>query len=74
MVSVYLIYPRTPIYLIIAALLIVKIAELIVQLIVEKKYVFGILVKIIVSLEKAIDNPPGAFITGFIKGWKEFRL
>jgi len=26
------------------------------------------------ALEKAIDNPAGAFITGFIKGWKEFRL
>ena len=26
------------------------------------------------AFEKAIDNPAGAFITGFIKGWKEFSL
>lgn len=26
------------------------------------------------ALEKAIDNPAGAFITEFIKSWNEFRL
>ncbi|MEG3861245.1 hypothetical protein [Microcoleus sp. herbarium12] len=40
----------------------------------KQKVINGVTEGGLAAFEKAIDNPAGAFITGFIKGWKEFRL
>jgi hypothetical protein len=40
----------------------------------KQKVINGVTEGSLAAFEKAIDNPAGAFITGFLKGWKEFRL
>jgi len=40
----------------------------------KQKVINGVREGSLAAFEKAIDNPAGALITGFIKGWKEFRL
>ena len=38
----------------------------------KQKVISGVIEGSLAAFEKAIDNPAGAFITEFIKSWKEF--